>query len=148
MILVFDASVAVKWFIAEPDSPAARTALASASRALAPELILAEVLNAGWSALRRSQITGAQFAGMSRSIEQFFDDLASLGRLAPRAATIARQLDHPVYDCFYLALAEREAVELVTADRRLLGRVHASPWAASVRALDSFATPYTNPAIF
>ncbi|WP_255518572.1 hypothetical protein [Synechococcus sp. CBW1006] len=28
-------------------------------------------------------------------------------------------LDHPVYDCLYLALARREAAVLLTADQRL-----------------------------
>jgi predicted nucleic acid-binding protein len=28
-------------------------------------------------------------------------------------------LDHPVYDCTYLAVAQRTGHELVTADRRL-----------------------------
>jgi predicted nucleic acid-binding protein len=28
--------------------------------------------------------------------------------------------DHPIYDCFYLALAEREHLPIVTADGRLL----------------------------
>ena len=36
---------------------------------------------------------------------------------------VARRLGHPVYDCVYLALAEREHAALVTADHRLLRRL-------------------------
>jgi predicted nucleic acid-binding protein len=35
---------------------------------------------------------------------------------------LARRLSHPVYDCVYLALAERERARFVTADQRLLRR--------------------------
>ncbi|MGD9512257.1 MAG: VapC toxin family PIN domain ribonuclease, partial [Geminicoccaceae bacterium] len=55
--------------------------------------------------------------------------------LAAAAARIARILDHPVYGCFYLALAEREAAPVVTADDRLAGRVVGTAWADLVLLL-------------
>jgi predicted nucleic acid-binding protein len=55
--------------------------------------------------------------------------------LAARALELAFALDHPVYDCFYLALAEAEQVGLVTADGRLESRLRGSSWGASVRTL-------------
>nr|WP_294519284.1 type II toxin-antitoxin system VapC family toxin [uncultured Rhodopila sp.] len=54
--------------------------------------------------------------------------LVSLTTLAPRAVTISRELDHPVYDCFYLALAEAREATLVTADARLLRRINRTRW--------------------
>jgi predicted nucleic acid-binding protein len=42
---------------------------------------------------------------------------------------ISRALDHPVYDCFYLALAEDRHATLVTADGRLLNRLQDTQWA-------------------
>ena len=39
--------------------------------------------------------------------------------LQAEALALACHLDHPVYDCLYLALARREAAVLVTADKRL-----------------------------
>ena len=39
-----------------------------------------------------------------------------------KAAALAVQIDHPVYDCVYLACAEAEAAPLVTADERLSRR--------------------------
>jgi predicted nucleic acid-binding protein len=35
------------------------------------------------------------------------------------ALALVRHLDHPVYNCLYLALARREAALLLTADQRL-----------------------------
>jgi predicted nucleic acid-binding protein len=55
--------------------------------------------------------------------------------LAKRAFEIASELRHPVYDCFYLALAEREDAALVTADRRLIRRLAGSRWEALCRPL-------------
>jgi predicted nucleic acid-binding protein len=58
------------------------------------------------------------------------DDLAlhATAPLLPRALAMARRLAHPVDDCVYLALAERERAALVTADERL-------PRAAAARRL-------------
>lgn len=142
MTLVVDASVAVKWFMAEPDSGSARTVRAGPDRVIAPELVVAEVLSATWTAMRRGQLTPVQFTGLAPTVPRSFDQLASLPGLAARTAVIAEQLGHPVYDCFYLALAEREAASLVTADGRLARRVAGTPWAAHVLDLASFpSTP-------
>ena len=40
-------------------------------------------------------------------------------RLQAEALALACRLNHPVYDCLYLALARREAATLISADRRL-----------------------------
>ena len=42
--------------------------------------------------------------------------------LVMKAAALAVQIDHPVYDCVYLACTEAEAAPLVTADERLAQR--------------------------
>ena len=39
---------------------------------------------------------------------------------APRAYEISSQMRIGVYDCLYVALAERESCQLVTADDRLV----------------------------
>jgi len=51
---------------------------------------------------------------------------------------MAQQLAHPVYDCVYLALAERERATLITADERLLGRLEGRRLRARVADLRSF----------
>ena len=55
-----------------------------------------------------------------RSLLGPFDELVPSEALHTRALELAIDLRHPIYDCFYLALAEREAAALVTADTRLL----------------------------
>ncbi len=124
--------------MAEPDSGLALAVRARPDPIIAPKLVIAEVLNATWLGLRRGQLTVAQFTGLAPTVARSFDRLVSLRSLAARTAVIAQQLDHPAYDCFYLALAEREAAPLVTADKRLLGRLAGTGWAGNARDLASF----------
>ena len=42
--------------------------------------------------------------------------------LTAEAVGLSIRLQHPAYDCFYLALARRTGCPLVTADRRLVER--------------------------
>ena len=53
---------------------------------------------------------------------------ASMRELAASAARLAIDLEHPVYDCFYLALAVREQYPVVTADRRFYEFVRKHPY--------------------
>jgi predicted nucleic acid-binding protein len=49
-----------------------------------------------------------------------FERLVSIDQLAARALELAVDLRHPIYDCLYLALAERERAPIVSADAKLL----------------------------
>lgn len=115
MTLVVDASVAVKWVLGEPDSPGALT-LRDEGGLIAPSLIAAEVGNALWKAARRDRIARQDALDSLRAILLAFDALIPLEDLRLRALELSLELDHPIYDCFYLALAERERVPLVCAD--------------------------------
>jgi hypothetical protein len=66
------------------------------------------------------------------------DDCDLVDRVEPErhlqaeALALACHLNHPVYDCIYLALAKREAATLISTDRRLrnlAGRVLPGAWA-------------------
>lgn len=137
MIVVVDASVAIKWFILEPDRDAARRLLEPGYRLIAPELVVAEVSNAMWRRVMAGQGDARQASATAASLPRFFGFLVSLIPLAARALQIAAELGHPVYDCFYLALAESENASLVTADRRLIGRLAGSRWAGLCQPLTS-----------
>ena len=129
MTLVIDASVAIKWFVEEPGSDVARRLLVAGPDHLeAPELLVAEVCNAAWKSQRLGQMSALQFDLITSRIESMFGQLWSLGPLASRAAVLARRLDHPVYDCFYLALSEVRRARLVTADSKLMNRLKGTEW--------------------
>jgi predicted nucleic acid-binding protein len=135
MTLVVDASVALKWFVSEPGSDAAVRVLDSGEPLIAPDLVLAEVCNAAWKSLRRRQLDDAQFDEVATDMPEAFQRLVTLDRLVRPAAALARTLDHPIYDCFYLALAEAEDVPMVTADRRLVTALGGTALAGRVRPL-------------
>ena len=129
MSLVVDASVAFKWFLLEEAHTSQAIALLQDGAALiAPDLLVAEVCNAAWRSARLGRISQAQVDEIAARLPQFFDKLASAAGLVQRAVVIGGQLDHPVYDCLYLALAEAEETSLVTADLKLLGKVRATAW--------------------
>jgi predicted nucleic acid-binding protein len=138
LTLVVDTSVALKWFKQEPDSALAE-AVATSDALTAPSLLLAELANACWLAARVGLLSDAQLADMPRAVRRYVAMLVSIEGLMPRALHVARALDHPAYDCSYLALAEREAATLVTADGRFARRVAGTPWSAHVHDLASFA---------
>ena len=127
MTLTVDASVVIKWFVKEQGFEDARGLLAHRIHLHAPDLLLAEFANTIWKKVRRREIADPR---------PYFDELANLpdvvtlhrgDELIERAAAIAVDIDHPVYDCLYLACAEATASALITADRRfakkLAGRI-------------------------
>jgi len=140
MSCVVDASVAFKWYLDEPNTADAIHLHRTSQRLMAPGLIVAEVCNAAWRRHQRGEMTAAHVDRVASTIAAQFDWLVELAPLAPRATAIACELAHPVYDCFYLALAEREGAPLVTADARLLARLAATRWNGQVTSLAEYAS--------
>lgn len=120
MSLIVDSSVAVKWIAQEPGSQAARDIIESGDRLIAPEHILFEVANALRKKLAQGIIHRVQATGGVLVAARAFDELVSTRPLLEAALDLAIDLNHPVYDCIYLALAARERVPLLTADQRLI----------------------------
>ena len=117
MLLIVDASVAVKWIVLEGQREAALDLLHN--QVLAPDIILAEVRNAlltrvrrGLSSRQEAAQAEAEFIGLGMTVEPSRDLLSS-------AFALGLSLEHPIYDCLYLALAAERAGTLVTADRRM-----------------------------
>ena len=119
MSLVVDASVAAKWFFAEPHADEARRLLAGAHDLLAPDLWLAELGNVIWIKVRHGHIDAAQAAAITTTLLQMPVELRPLGPLLPAAVDLSIRLGHPIYDCCYLALRLLENCRFVTADGRL-----------------------------
>jgi predicted nucleic acid-binding protein len=120
--LIVDASVAVKWVILEEGSSAA--AMLQDQDMHAPGMLWPEVGNALRSLAARRAISADLVA---RSLDVLIDVPVVIhpldGQMVRRALQMALDLNHPIYDCLYLALAQRLALPLVTADRRLIAAV-------------------------
>lgn len=135
LTVVTDASVAAKWFLKEEDWEAAEALLKSAISLIAPELVLAEVLNAYWKHVQKGDKPAISIEDVVDLLGQSFDRLIPIAELASTAAEIAIDLRHPIYDCFYLALATAEKCEMVTADDRLYRKTRRTRFAKVVRKL-------------
>ena len=109
--------------------------IASEDRLIAPDLVMAEIASALWKAVRFAHLAPATAAEAMVAAGAAFHELVSARMLADRALAIALDLRHPVYDCFYLALAEARGSRLVTADDRLLRVCARTPFAKLVRSL-------------
>ncbi len=126
MTLVVDASVAVKWFVPEPDSGAADSIIDGGEALIAPDFVLIEAANTFWKICQRGEMSTEQAAAALASLVNGVFSLHPSSGLVAAALRLAQDLDHPVYDCLYVALAEREGAPLVTVDKRLYDCVQAS----------------------
>lgn len=120
MIVVVDASVAIKWFIPEDHTSEAELLLTDDFQLHAPELLLPEFANILWKKSRARDITDAQadtalsYFSRNRTIELHRHD-----DLVKTALDGAVETGHAVYDWIYLSLALSLSCQFLTADRRL-----------------------------
>ena len=116
--LVVDASVVVKWLVLESDSEHAIRLLNSSPQFCAPELVFAEAANALWAIHRRGKIAASDLVEAIAVLQNAPISIPRpMSKLMPAASQLAIDLDHPVYDCFYLALAIQTQYPVVTADQ-------------------------------
>jgi predicted nucleic acid-binding protein len=122
LTLVVDASVAAKWVLPEPGSAEAVALRTRDSDLIAPSLVVAEIGNALWKSAMRGDMAGEEVVHALDVVAGHYTRLIPIADIAAAAMVLAVDLRHPIYDCFYLALAERERCALVTADARLLAK--------------------------
>jgi predicted nucleic acid-binding protein len=90
---------------------------------IAPELLFAEAANALWVICRRGVITKDDYAEAIGVLKAAPVSTPVPMRQLAASAALARELNRPVYDCFYLALAMQEQLPVVTADQRFFSTV-------------------------
>lgn len=139
--LVVDASVAIKWFFDEGDSEHAADVAACGADLIAPSLLRAELANGLWKKYRQRLVSLEVALSIWSRMPDFFRALVPTEELMTEALAMAFRLDHPVYDCAYLALARRNSATLVTADKRLIAKVRTAEPNVEVIALDEWSAP-------
>jgi predicted nucleic acid-binding protein len=135
MTIVVDASAAVHWLFKLEFSDKAEALLASGERLIAPDLVMAEIASAIWKFVRFAGVSADTATSVLAEADQHFDELVPANELEDEALALAIELQHPVYDCFYLALARQRNAVVVTTDRRLVRRCGDSVFATLVRPL-------------
>jgi predicted nucleic acid-binding protein len=123
--LVVDSSVAIKWFVDEDESEDALR-LRNRHQLVAPDLLVAECVNAFWKKARRGELTAEEAVLACQSLARTGVVLQDMSELAATAGTLAIAFDHPAYDCFFLALSATEGLPYVTSDLRFVRKLRAS----------------------
>ena len=119
--LVVDASVAIKWVVEEPGT--AEALALRRYRLSAPDLLIPECANILWKKARRQEMSADEASLAARLLEHADVELIPMRRLLEPATRLAIQLDHPAYDCLYLALAHSTGCSFVTADAKFCAKV-------------------------
>jgi predicted nucleic acid-binding protein len=116
MRYVLDSCVAVKWFLSEPDS--------------------AKAIQLRDEAERRGLIQSPAGSQYLSDLLVYLPELHPSLVLLPRSYELSSQFRIGVYDCLYVALAEREQCALITADSRLVNSLQPThPFLTSLASL-------------
>ena len=132
---VVDASVAIKWVVEEPGTDAALS-IRAAERLVAPELWVAERANILWKKVRRGELSADQAHAAAELLEAAGVEVMTGEPALSRVVRLATTLDHPAYDCVYLALAADNAWTMVTGDDRLLERLRGTSLERHARSIE------------
>ncbi len=118
MILVVDASVAVKWYVPEINTPEAEKLLNGSYDLQAPELILPEFGSIVWKKVRRTDLTEQEATRIITAFGKQNIVFHSHRTLLNAAFAGAQASGQTVYDWSYLTLAISLSCEFITADER------------------------------
>ena len=120
--IVVDASLAVTWFVEEPGTPIADRLVRNAALEgglWAPELLLLEVTAVLGKRARQGKVA-SDYPGLSlRRLRRMPIRLIPDAELLDHAVLLSAAVRHPLYDCLYLALAQRLDARLATLDNGL-----------------------------
>ena len=123
MKYILDSSVAFKWVVREADSDKAdqlRTELLSGLHEFhAPDVFSVEVAHALTRAERQKRLAVGEASRLIVDVLLTPPTLHVYRSLLLRATAISSKMRVGVYDCLYVALAETEQCELITADEPL-----------------------------
>lgn len=127
MKYVIDTSVDIKTYVQEQDSGQAvrlrNEYHQGVHELIAPDIFPTEMCNVLMILERSGKIKPGQADLFFMQCLRELPPLLPAVPLLPRALEIAKQFRQTVYDCLYIALAEREGCELVTADDKLVKAV-------------------------
>ena len=140
MKYVVDSSVAFKWFVIEVDRPKPinlRDGFQNRTHELfAPDLLPTEIANALIVAERGKRIAPGEAELLLAQALKSLPVIVDAVPLLPRALEIAKRYRRSVYDCLYVALAELEQCDFITADMKLVNALQAAfPFVVSLASM-------------
>ena len=121
--MVIDSCVCVKWMIQEEYSQEAIDLLSSGLELVAPDMVLIEAANALWKTVKRGLLTAEGAEVRLAELPRFFNKLLPTPDLVTEAFALGHAIDTPIYDCVYVIAGRRTGASVVTADRKLIGKL-------------------------
>ncbi len=119
MRLVLDTSAAANFVLQTPLATRLITVLDNAQLVLAPSLVHSELANTLWKQVRYGDLSHDQAVMLYQDGIGLVDEFVSDQDLAVHALSLAARHQHPAYDMFFVALAQRFGGILLTVDNRL-----------------------------
>jgi predicted nucleic acid-binding protein len=139
---VIDASVAMKWVIEEDGTADALALRDLFDKLLAPDLLVAECANVLWKKVARGEVLPQEARIMAQLLSAAEIELIETRAFLEPASWMAIELDHPAYDCMYMALATELECAFITADAAFVQKVRTKgplEWQKSVLLLSEGA---------
>lgn len=133
--LVVDAGIVAKWFVAEELTAEADRLRPLVGRLAAPDFCLIELANILWKKARQGTLRPEEAGAITPLLQRSGMRFLPSGPLLGDALELACELDHPVYDCLYVAAMDVLGAPLVTWDKPLHAKLKASRHGASVYLL-------------
>jgi predicted nucleic acid-binding protein len=122
---VIDASIAIKWVVEESGTPEAVRLLGRANL-VAPDLLIPECANILLKKVQKDELTKEEVLLAARILQTAEIELVPMRTMLEPAVRIAVELNHPAYDCVYLALAIDRDCPFATADEQFVQRLSRS----------------------
>ncbi len=94
--------------------------ISQATVVLAPDLFYSEAANVGWKYHQLEDISPEEALRLSETAIQLIDIFFPAEPIWKDALQLGCELGHPVYDCFYLVLTQKQEATLLTKDKKLM----------------------------
>jgi predicted nucleic acid-binding protein len=120
MRVVLDVSAAFAIVTNSPGGEKLADIISQANIVFAPDLFYSEATNVGWKYHHIEEASREASFRLTEKAIQLVDIFFPSESIWEDALDLACQLEHPVYDCFYLVLAQQQDATLLTKDKRLI----------------------------
>ena len=113
--MVIDASVAVKWVVAEEQHDIALRLARSSIEFAAPSVLVPELINVLRKKVLRKELSAEQAVPAAAKATALIKQFVDLQDKTAEIMAMSLALNHPAYDCCYIAAAKSIGAILVTA---------------------------------
>ena len=119
MIVVLDASAAIKIVFPQTSTKQFSQIITNADWVITPDIFISEVTNVFWKYHQFEDLPLDITEDILNKTVKLIDDVIEAGDLYQEAFSFSCQSKHPVYDSMYLICARRYNATLVSVDKKL-----------------------------